>query len=41
MYVHHGHGLETSSEGSPGYISLGHSVFFAVGGYFAGMIFAR
>lgn len=27
--------------GFTGYISLGHSVFFAVGGYFAGMIFAR
>lgn len=27
--------------GFTGYISLGHNVFFAVGGYFAGMIFAR
>lgn len=27
--------------GYTGYISLGHSVFFAVGGYFAGMVFAR
>jgi branched-chain amino acid transport system permease protein len=27
--------------GFAGYISLGHNVFFAVGGYFAGMIFAR
>ena len=27
--------------GFTGYISLGHSVFFAVGGYFAGMVFAR
>jgi branched-chain amino acid transport system permease protein len=27
--------------GYTGYISLGHNVFFAVGGYFAGMIFAR
>ena len=27
--------------GYAGYISLGHNVFFAVGGYFAGMIFAR
>ena len=27
--------------GFTGYISLGHSVFFAVGGYFAGMILAR
>lgn len=27
--------------GFTGYISLGHNVFFAIGGYFAGMIFAR
>lgn len=27
--------------GFTGYVSLGHNVFFAVGGYFAGMIFAR
>lgn len=27
--------------GFAGYISLGHNVFFAVGGYFAGMLFAR
>ncbi|SFQ95982.1 branched-chain amino acid ABC transporter permease [Poseidonocella sedimentorum] len=27
--------------GFAGYISLGHNVFFAIGGYFAGMIFAR
>lgn len=27
--------------GYTGYISLGHNVFFAIGGYFAGMIFAR
>lgn len=27
--------------GFTGYISLGHNVFFAVGGYFAGMLFAR
>ena len=27
--------------GFTGYISLGHNVFFAVGGYFAGMAFAR
>jgi branched-chain amino acid transport system permease protein len=27
--------------GFAGYISLGHCVFFAIGGYFAGMIFAR
>ena len=27
--------------GFTGYISLGHNVFFAVGGYFAGMMFAR
>lgn len=27
--------------GMTGYISLGHNVFFAIGGYFAGMIFAR
>ena len=27
--------------GFTGYISLGHNVFFAVGGYFAGMVFAR
>ncbi len=27
--------------GYAGYISLGHNVFFAVGGYFAGMMFAR
>ncbi|SLN65401.1 leucine/isoleucine/valine transporter permease subunit [Roseisalinus antarcticus] len=27
--------------GYAGYISLGHNVFFAVGGYFAGMVFAR
>ena len=27
--------------GFAGYISLGHNVFFAVGGYFAGMMFAR
>jgi len=27
--------------GFAGYISLGHNVFFAVGGYFAGMVFAR
>ena len=27
--------------GFTGYISLGHSVFFAVGGYFAGMVLAR
>ena len=27
--------------GFTGYISLGHNVFFAAGGYFAGMIFAR
>ncbi|CAN7690891.1 branched-chain amino acid ABC transporter permease [Phyllobacterium sp. LjRoot231] len=27
--------------GFAGYVSLGHSVFFAIGGYFAGMIFAR
>ena len=27
--------------GFTGYISLGHNVFFAVGGYFAGMILAR
>ncbi len=27
--------------GFAGYVSLGHNVFFAVGGYFAGMIFAR
>lgn len=27
--------------GFTGYISLGHNVFFAIGGYFAGMLFAR
>lgn len=27
--------------GFTGYISLGHNVFFAIGGYFAGVIFAR
>ncbi|WP_108663575.1 branched-chain amino acid ABC transporter permease [Acuticoccus kandeliae] len=27
--------------GFAGYVSLGHNVFFAIGGYFAGMIFAR
>lgn len=27
--------------GFTGYISLGHNVFFAIGGYFTGMIFAR
>ena len=27
--------------GFTGYISLGHNVFFAIGGYFAGMVFAR
>lgn len=27
--------------GFTGYVSLGHNVFFAIGGYFAGMIFAR
>lgn len=27
--------------GFAGYISLGHNVFFAIGGYFAGMIYAR
>ncbi len=27
--------------GFTGYISLGHIVFFAIGGYFAGMVFAR
>ena len=27
--------------GFTGYISLGHNVFFAIGGYFAGMFFAR
>lgn len=27
--------------GYAGYISLGHNVFFAIGGYFAGMIYAR
>ena len=27
--------------GFTGYISLGHNVFFGIGGYFAGMIFAR
>src|SRR5690606_3408476 len=27
--------------GFAGYISLGHNVFFAIGGYFAGMLLAR
>src|SRR5690606_22384567 len=27
--------------GFTGYISLGHNVFFAIGGYFAGMLLAR
>lgn len=27
--------------GFAGYVSLGHNVFFAIGGYFAGMIYAR